>query len=204
MRRLSAIVAILFLSSNAFSGGPAFVTGSSYFDPTVKGTPVVWPQGAVNYYTDQGNLSAILPGPSADFFVASAFWQWTSISTAAISAVQAGQLAEDVSGANVTLMNGVLSIPADILPSAISTPSPSGAAVTKLMSMCLFSGWLGAILRRRMKFLALLPPPAFCECRYWPRVSQRNRRFYAHLTALARRISPFRHGAGVAFKWRRE
>ena len=61
-------------------------------------------------------------------------------------------------------------------PSAISTPSPSGAAVTKLMSMCLFSGWLGAILRRRMKFLALLPPPAFCECRYWPRVSQRNRR----------------------------
>jgi hypothetical protein len=89
-------------------------------------------------------------------------------------------------------------------PSAISTPSPSGAAVTKLMSMYLFSGWLGAILRRRMKFLALLPPPAFCECRYWPRVSQRNRRFYAYLTALAQRISPFRHGAGVAFKWRRE
>jgi hypothetical protein len=53
-----------------------------------------------------------------------------------------------------------------------------------------------------MKFLALLPPPAFCECRYWPRVSQRNRRFYAYLTALAQRISPFRHGAGVAFKWR--
>jgi hypothetical protein len=35
-------------------------------------------------------------------------------------------------------------------------------------------------------------------------VSQRNRRFYAYLTALAQRISPFRHGAGVAFKWRRE
>src|SRR6516225_6700354 len=32
--------------------------------------------------------------------------------------------------------------------------------------------------------LALLPPPAFCGCHYWPRVSQHNRRFYAHLTAL--------------------
>ena len=28
----------------------------------------------------------------------------------------------------------------------------------------------------------------------------RNRRFYAHLTALTRRISPFRHGARVAFQ----
>jgi hypothetical protein len=66
-----------------------------------------------------------------------------------------------------------------------------------------YSGWLGQSCGDGMKFLALLPP-AFCGCRYWPRVSQRNLGFYAHLTALARRISPFRHGAGVAFKWRRE
>src|SRR5437879_1471144 len=122
MRRLSAIVAILFLSSNAFSGGPAFVTGSSYFDPTVKGTPVVWPQGAVNYYTDQGNLSPIFSGPAADTFVASAFALWTSIPTAAVSASRAGQLAEDVTGANVTSGGGQINLPPDVQPSAVGTP----------------------------------------------------------------------------------
>src|SRR5438876_4878857 len=69
MRRLSAMAAILLLSVTAFAGGPAFVAGSSYFDPTVKGTPVVWSQGVVNYYTDQGNLSPILSGAAADTFV---------------------------------------------------------------------------------------------------------------------------------------
>src|SRR6266496_1885092 len=122
MRALSAIVAILLLSSNAFSGGPAFVAGSSYFDPTVKGTPVVWPQGAVNYYTDQGNLSPILSGTAADTFVANAFALWTSISTAAVSATRAGKLAEDVTGTNVTSSGGQISVPPDIQPSAVGTP----------------------------------------------------------------------------------
>ena len=84
--------------------------------------PVTWAQGAISYYTDQGGLSAILPGPSTDSFVANAFARWSSIPTAAVSAVHGGQLAEDVSGANVMSSGGALSLPADILPGATGTP----------------------------------------------------------------------------------
>jgi hypothetical protein len=113
---------MLALSALALAGGPAYVAGTSYFDPTVKGTPLTWPPGAINYYTDQGDLSPILLGANADSFVANAFGLWTSIPTGALSAVQAGHLAEDVSGANVTLINGVLNMPADILPDAAGNP----------------------------------------------------------------------------------
>lgn len=120
--RLVLSFAVLFsICRMASAGGPEYVAGSSYFDPGTAGTPLTWAQGAVNYYTDQGNLSGVLPGPSADSFVANAFTLWTSIPTAAISATRAGQLAEDVNGTNVTLANGVLSIPADIQPSAVTS-----------------------------------------------------------------------------------
>lgn len=122
MRAQSVFAACLLLSHIAFAGGPAFVTGSSYFDSTAKGTPVVWANGVINYYTDQGNLSPTMPGSAADAFVASAFNEWTSIPTAALSAVRQGQLAEDVSGANVTLGSGAVNLPADIRPSAVGTP----------------------------------------------------------------------------------
>src|SRR6476646_405319 len=90
MRTPSAVVAVLLLSRAAFAGGPAYVAGASYFDPTTKGTPVVWSQGVINYYTDQGNLSPILSGTAADTFVANAFTPWTSIPPAAVSATRAG------------------------------------------------------------------------------------------------------------------
>lgn len=122
LRVLLVPAIIIALSALARAGGPAYVAGISYFDPSVKSTPLTWPQGAINYYTDQGDLSPILLGAKADSFVANAFGLWTSIPTAALSAVQAGHLAEDVSGANVTLINGVLNMPADILPSATSNP----------------------------------------------------------------------------------
>src|SRR5579864_400999 len=122
MRCILSFVLAMLVSRVANAGGPAYVAGASYFDPTTVGTPLTWAQGAISYYTDQGNLSASLPGSSADSFVATAFAFWTSISTAAIFATRAGQLAEDVSGANVTLAGGVLSLPADIQPSAVGTP----------------------------------------------------------------------------------
>ena len=100
------------------AGGPRTIAGSSYFDPAVKGTPLTWSQGVISYYTDRGNLSPVLPAASADAFVADAFSRWTSISTAAVSAVRAGQLAEDVSGANVS----ATTLPIDILPSAKNFP----------------------------------------------------------------------------------
>jgi hypothetical protein len=117
------LVAVLLLTAaqTVRAGGPNTIAGSSYFDPATKGVPLRWLQGAVTYYTDRGNLSPILSGAGADAFVADAFSRWTSISTAAVSAVRAGALAEDVSGANVNASNTV-TLPSDILPSATSFP----------------------------------------------------------------------------------
>ena len=109
--------------SLAFAGGPKYVAGVSYFNPGTAGTPLTWAQGQVNYYTDQGDLSPILPGPSADALVADAFSQWTTISTAAVAATRAGQLAEDVNSSNVYVnADGTITLPVDILPSATSKP----------------------------------------------------------------------------------
>jgi hypothetical protein len=116
-----AIVLLFTLLSHA--GGPWSVAGTSYFDASTTGQPLVWPQGQITYYTDQGDLSPILPNATANSLVANAFSQWTSISTAAFSATTGGQLAEDVNGTNITVnSNGVITGPADITPSAIGTP----------------------------------------------------------------------------------
>ena len=122
MRSVAALTALAVLCRLGHAGGPEFVAGASYFDPATKGMAVSWAQGMVTYYTDQGNLSALLAGPTADAFVANAFTEWTAIPTAAISAVHGGQLSEDVSRANLTSSGGVISMPADILPSATATP----------------------------------------------------------------------------------
>lgn len=117
-----SITALVAVPQRLHAGGPYKVAGASYFDPGVKGTPLTWNQGLVRYYTDRGNLSPVLPSASADALVADAFSRWTSISTAALSAVRAGQLAEDVSGANVSAGSGTISLPTDILPSATNFP----------------------------------------------------------------------------------
>ncbi len=107
----------------AGAGGPKNVAGTSFFDPTTSGQPLVWPLGQITYYTDQGDLSAYLPNASANVLVADAFSQWTSVSTAALNATRAGQLAEDVSGANVIVnADGSIALPTDIQPTATGTP----------------------------------------------------------------------------------
>lgn len=107
----------------AQAGGPKYVAGVSYFNPGLAGTPLTWSQGVLTYYTDQGDLSPILPGPVADEFVATAFSQWTSIPIASVVATHGGQLAENVSGANVFVNpGGGITMPADIEPSATGTP----------------------------------------------------------------------------------
>jgi hypothetical protein len=117
------VVSVGFFSRTARAGGPEYVAGAGFFDSNVIGQPLVWPQGVVTYYTDQGDLSPILPGPSADALVADAFSEWTRISTAAVIATRAGQLAEDVNGSNVTgNPNGTYNLPADIEPAATGTP----------------------------------------------------------------------------------
>lgn len=114
---------VSFFPQSMKAGGPRYVAGTSYFNPSAKGTPVTWVQGTVHYSTDQGDLSPLLPGAAADAFVADAFLRWTSVPTAAVAAVRDGQLAEDVSSANVlALGDGSFSLPADILDSATDKP----------------------------------------------------------------------------------
>ena len=59
--RLLSLVASVFLSAALLhAGGPAFVAGSGY-NSGVEGQPMVWANASVQYFTDQGDLSSILP-----------------------------------------------------------------------------------------------------------------------------------------------
>jgi len=114
---------LLLLPPGIRAGEPKYVAGASYFNPSVMGKPIAWPQGNVTYYTDQGNLSPLLNGSAADAFVADGFARWTAVSTAALSAVRGGQLSEDVSGANVLHnSDGSITMPVDIQPTATDRP----------------------------------------------------------------------------------
>lgn len=123
LRLLLAAAIILFVTVISRAGGPKLVAGTVYFDPSTTGQPLIWPQGQITYFTDQGNLSPVLPNASANSFVASAFSPWTSVSTAAVAATRGGQLAEDVSGTNVIVnADGTISMPTDIQSTATATP----------------------------------------------------------------------------------
>ena len=110
----------------------------------------------MSYYTDQGDLSPILPNASANSLVADAFSVWTSVPTAAIAATNAGTLGEDVSGANViSNADCSVSIPADIQSTATGTPvavvyDADGTVTSALLgagagdaSQCFFNGVFG-------------------------------------------------------------
>jgi hypothetical protein len=122
--RLAVAGGIVFLFVLlARAGGPKSVAGTTYFDSSSSGQPLIWPLGQITYYTDQGDLSPLLPNASANALVADAFLQWTAVPTAAIAANSGGQLAEDVNGSNVIVnSDGTISMPADIQPSATGTP----------------------------------------------------------------------------------
>ncbi len=123
--RLAVAMAIVFVFAllSRAGGGPKAVAGTTYFDSTVSGQPLLWPQGLITFYTDRGNLSPVLPNGAANSLVADAFSQWASVPTAALAASSGGQLAEDVNGTNVTVnSDGTISMPADIQASATGTP----------------------------------------------------------------------------------
>jgi hypothetical protein len=114
---------ILVFAVISRAGGTKFVAGTTYFDSTTAGQPLVWSQGLITYYTDQGDLSSYLPNASANALVATAFSQWTAVPTAAVTATRGGQLAEDVNGANVIVnADGTISMPFDVQPTATATP----------------------------------------------------------------------------------
>ena len=123
LRLALAIGIVIVFTLTSHAGGPKYVAGSSYFDPTATGQPLVWPQGQITYFTDQGDLSPILANAAANTFVANAFSQWTTIPTAAVTASSGGQLGEDVNGGDITVnSSGAITGPADITPSATATP----------------------------------------------------------------------------------
>ena len=123
LRFATALAIVLFSAMLVRAGGPKYVAGSNFFNSSAMGQPITWPQGQVDYYTDQGDLSPILPNSTANAFVASAFAQWTSVTTAALTATNAGQLAEDVSGTNIAADSyGTITAPADITASATQAP----------------------------------------------------------------------------------
>jgi hypothetical protein len=121
--RIGVVLLLLASMQIARAGGPRYIAGISYFNQGTAGLPLTWVRGEINYYTDQGSLSPTVSGPQADALVADAFSQWTSISTAALTATHAGQLAEDVNGTNVYRnSDGTITMPADIMPTAVGTP----------------------------------------------------------------------------------
>ena len=122
-RVAGVVVVVLSFAAIAIAGGPQYVAGSRFFNSSAMGQPLTWSQGQVNYYTDQGDLSPILPNAAANAFVASAFLQWSSVPVAAITVTNPGQLAEDITGSNIAVdSNGTVTAPADITPAATQTP----------------------------------------------------------------------------------
>jgi hypothetical protein len=122
-RLVTAAALVFFFAIVARAGGPKYVAGSTFFNPSTMDQPLTWPAGQVNYYTDQGDLSPILPNASANAFVASAFAQWSAVSTASLTITNAGQLAEDVNGSNIVAGSyGTITAPADITSAATGTP----------------------------------------------------------------------------------
>src|SRR5580698_2124790 len=122
-RLATALAIVVLFAVLARAGGPEYVAGSSYFNASTMGQPLTWSLGRVNYYTDQGDLSPILPNNSANVLVADAFAQWTSSSTVGLAVTGAGALDEDVNGSNIAVDSaGVVTGPADISPSATQTP----------------------------------------------------------------------------------
>ncbi|WP_263351431.1 IPT/TIG domain-containing protein [Acidicapsa acidisoli] len=118
---IGASVAFFFAPSAALAGGPKYVAGVSYFNPAVMGQPVIWPGGQVKYFVDQGPLGPV-SNAQAVAMVDAAAAIWSAVPTAAVNLTDSGSLAEDVNGSNVFAGNGFLYAPADVAPTATSTP----------------------------------------------------------------------------------
>ena len=120
---LAALLTILVLASApVHAGGPKYVAGIRYFNPAVLGQPIRWPGGLVNYYVDQGPLNDSIDNQQATAMVDAAAALWSAVPTAAVTLTRQGSLNEDVSGVNIAALNGIITAPADVTPSATSYP----------------------------------------------------------------------------------
>ena len=117
------ILALWFFVPAALAGGPKYVAGTSYFNPSVLGQPLHWSGGRVSYYVDQGPLSATVTNQQATAMVDAAAALWSAVPTAGVTLTDAGSLNEDVNGVNIAVSStGQITQPADVTPSATSYP----------------------------------------------------------------------------------
>ncbi len=128
---LQLMVSVLFFlgfigsTDIAQASGPHWVAGVNYFDPAAKGKPVVWANGQVSYFLDQGALSSSVSSSQAASLVAGAAAVWNGVPTAAVAITRGGSLSEDVSGSNVTANTPAgtgATLPTDAQPSATTKP----------------------------------------------------------------------------------
>ena len=118
-----AFILIALIPEVAFAGGPKYIAGASYFNSSVLGQPVRWAGGQVNYYVDQGPLSASVTNQQASAMVDAAAALWSAVPTAGVTLTDKGQLQEDVSGSNIMAgTNSHIAQPADVAPSATNYP----------------------------------------------------------------------------------
>jgi hypothetical protein len=122
--RIFALCLMLLAPAAAFAGGPKYVAGASYFNPGVLGAPIHWSGGQLNYYVDQGQLSASVANQQATAMVDAAAALWSAVPTAGVTLTDMGPLNEDVNGSNiaVSLTNGQITQPADVTSSATNYP----------------------------------------------------------------------------------
>jgi hypothetical protein len=117
-----ALLLILFGAEAAHAGGPRWVAGSSYFQASKMGQPVVWANGQVTYYTDLSDVSAEVTQVQANAMVAAAAAVWNGVPTAAVSIQYGGNLAEDVDDSITVNPEGGITLPADVQPGATQDP----------------------------------------------------------------------------------
>lgn len=116
------MAAALLTCGLAQAGGPKYVAGVSYFNPAVLGQPLHWAGGQLNYYVDQGALSATVTNAQATAMVDAAATLWSAVPTAAVKLTDMGSLNEDVNGTDIAVMNGIITAPADVTPAATGYP----------------------------------------------------------------------------------
>ena len=120
---LLSALASTTLSIPAHAGGPRYIAGATFFNPAVLGQPLVWPNGQIKYYVDQGPLSATVSNQQATAMVDLAAALWSAVPTAAVSLTDGGPLNEDVSAPNILVnKSGQIVAPSDVTPSATNYP----------------------------------------------------------------------------------
>ena len=81
-----------------------------------------WAGGQLNYYVDQGPLSATVSNQQATAMVDAAAAIWSAVPTAGVTLTDEGPLNEDVNGLNISAVKAIITAPADVTPSAINYP----------------------------------------------------------------------------------